>query len=72
MNTNFEKALKCNDLVIDIEQLENQGFSFEDPESFICYMQSIVDYLYHHNKNYTKEQYRRIETMYNLLNCISW
>ena len=72
MNTNFEKALKCNNIVIDIEKLENLGFTFEDPESFICYILSLSSWLQSHNKNYTKEQYNRIDTLNDLLNCISW
>ena len=72
MNINFDKAIKCNNIVIDTEKLENLGFTFEDPESFICYITSLSSWLQSHNKNYTKEQYHRITTLNDLLNCITW
>ena len=29
-----------------------------------------IDYLYSHNKNYTKEQYYKIADLHGILNCI--
>lgn len=72
MDTNFDKAIKCNSIVIDTEKLNDLGFTFEDPESFICYILSLSSWLQSHNKNYTKEQFYRIEALNDLLNCITW
>lgn len=72
MIVNFDKAMKCNSIVIDTEKLEKLGFTFEDPESFVCYITSISSWLQSHNKNYTKEQYNKIEILNDLLNCIAW
>ena len=72
MNINFDKAIKCNDIVIDTEQLEQLGFSFEKPEDFVCYITSLSSWLESHNKNYTKEQYHKISLLNDLLKCIGW
>lgn len=72
MNINFDKAIKCNDIVIDTEQLENIGFTFDDSTSFVCYICSLVTWLESHNKNYTKEQYHKISLLNDLLKCIGW
>lgn len=35
------------------------------------YMQSVIDYLYTHNKNYTKNQYYKIEDLKNIIDSIT-
>lgn len=35
------------------------------------YVRSVVDYLYTHNKNYTKTQYYKIEDLKNIIDSIS-
>ena len=34
------------------------------------YVAGVIDYLYSHNKNYTKEQYYKIEDLKNIIDCI--
>ena len=34
------------------------------------YVSGAIDYLYTHNKNYTNEQYYRIEDLKNIIDCI--
>lgn len=35
------------------------------------YVRSVIEYLYTHNKNYTKEQYFRIEDLKNIMDNIN-
>lgn len=48
MTFNYEKLLK------------NTGCSFNDWNDLLYYLDSLLDYLTTHNKNYTKEQYNKI------------
>lgn len=45
------------------DKLKECGLNFESMEDCLFYMESLVDYLESHNKNYNKEQYRRILTL---------
>lgn len=47
---------------INLEQLEkNTGRKFEDKEDIYYFLDRCISYLMTHNKNYTKEQYNKIE-----------
>lgn len=35
------------------------------------YVRAVIEYLYTHNKNYTKEQYYRIEDLKNIIDNIN-
>lgn len=35
------------------------------------YVSGVIDYLYAHNKNYTKEQYYKIENLKSIIDSIS-
>jgi hypothetical protein len=35
------------------------------------YITGVIDYLYTHNKNYTKVQYYKIEDLKNIIDCIT-
>lgn len=43
-----------------------------DPEGLdtISYIKSLLDYLISHNKNYTKEQYSKIDILNDIINAI--
>ena len=36
------------------------GIDLDDPQAILCLLQNHVEYLSTHNKNYTREQWRRI------------
>lgn len=54
-----------------IEELKKQGFGFETVEDMILYLLPICEFLKTHNKNYTKEQFHKIETIAEIINAIS-
>jgi len=47
------------------------GHTFDSPEEAIYYMQTLIDYLCTHNKNYTKQQDWRINDLRSILHSIS-
>jgi len=44
-------------------ELKKQGFGFESLEDIILYLAPLCGFLKLHNKNYTKEQYNKIDTL---------
>jgi hypothetical protein len=42
---------------------ELTGAGIMRPASTLLYMRNLLDYLYKHNKNYTKQQYYKIEEL---------
>lgn len=59
-------------LAINHEKLAACGFSFESWSDMYLYVQSLVEWLESHNKNYTKEQYHRISSLKEILDCIDY
>lgn len=59
-------------LAINYEKLAACGFSFESWSDMCLYVQSLVEWLESHNKNYTKEQYHRISSLKEILDCIDY
>lgn len=59
---------------ININKLNSHGFPFQktDIADIIYYLQHQLEYLYTHNKNYTKKQYNIIEDVKNILDCIEF
>lgn len=56
---------------IDYKKIHYEtGLSFNSPEEAIYYMQTLIDYLCTHNKNYTKQQEQRINDLRSILYCI--
>lgn len=57
------------------KNLRSAGFVglANDPDGLdiLFYIQSITEYLQSHNKNYTKEQYHRIETLNDIIQALS-
>lgn len=51
-----------------LDILESIGIEFKDDKDYLIYMQNLIDYLYFHNKNYTNEQYYKIEELREILN----
>lgn len=52
-------------------ELKKQGFGFETVEDIIFYLLPICEFLKTHNKNYTKEQFHKIETIAEIIASIS-
>lgn len=48
------------------------GFSFDNWSDMYLYIKSLVEWLESHNKNYTKEQYHRIDSLKEILDCIDY
>lgn len=42
---------------------ELTGAGIMRPAATLLYMRNLLDYLYKHNKNYTKQQYYKIEEL---------
>lgn len=61
-----------NKLGINHEKLATYGFSFDDLSDMYLYVKSLVEWLESHNKNYTKEQYRKIDSLKEILDCIDY
>lgn len=51
-------------------KLSEIGFSFDDIGDLYFYIYHSLDWLTRHNKNYTKEQYNRLNDIKDLLDCI--
>ena len=49
---------------------EETGAGLLNPPAVLHYMNSLIDYLYAHNKNYTKQQYYKIEELKTIINNI--
>lgn len=59
-------------LAINHEKLAERGLSFDDWSDIYLYVQSLVEWLESHNKNYNKEQYHRICTLKEILESIDY
>lgn len=56
---------------INNEQLkDNTGLSFESFTDMVFYAERHLEWLKMHNKNYTKEQERRIDDLYEMIQAI--
>lgn len=56
---------------IDYKKLEEStGLKFDNPEDVIYYFSAMLHYLNTHNKNYNKEQERKISDLNDLFACI--
>jgi esterase/lipase superfamily enzyme len=58
MILNYEKLLK------------ETGCSFNSYDDILYYLNSLLDYLTTHNKNYTKEQYHKINLINDIIKCL--
>lgn len=59
-------------LAINHQKLADQGWNFDDWSDIYSYISGLVDWLESHNKNYTKEQYRRIVSLKEILDSIDY
>ena len=59
-------------LAINHEKLAACGFSFDGWSDMYLYVESIINWLESHNKNYTKEQYYKISNLKEILGCIDY
>ena len=50
--------------------LKNTGLSFDTIENLFLFVSNSVEWLESHNKNYNKEQYRRISDLKDICDCI--
>lgn len=56
---------------INFKKLEqNTGLKFDNPQDAVYYFSAMVYFLKTHNKNYTKEQERKINDLYELFSAI--
>lgn len=47
---------------LDTEKLEAlSGLKFSTPEEAVSWAMRCMDYLFYHNKNLTKEQYKKVD-----------
>ena len=46
---------------------EFTGLNFNNEKEMFSFLRSELDFLYRHNKNYTKQQYYKIETLKNII-----
>ena len=60
------------DFKINYENILNDtGIKFDDIYSLLYFLQNNIDYLFTHNKNYTKTQYNKIIDLKEIINNIS-
>ena len=54
------------------EALKNAGYAelAEDPNCIITRLLNSAEYLYSHNKNYTKKQYCEVVELYDILTAL--
>lgn len=50
---------------------EKTRLGLMNKNEILHYVAGIIDYLYTHNKNYTKTQYYKIEDLKNIIDCIT-
>lgn len=53
-------------------KLEERGFHFDDTDNAYLYLAGLVEWLESHNKNYTKEQYHRIQSLKDIFDSIDY
>lgn len=56
---------------IDINEINRRTrLGLLNKNEILHYVSGVIDYLYTHNKNYTKKQYYKIEDLKNIIDCI--
>lgn len=56
---------------INYEKLKEYGLEFKDEAELYEYLkESLVEYLYSHNTNYTKNQWWRVSELYDIIKCL--
>lgn len=56
---------------IDFQKLEQRtGLKFNNPQDLLYYFSAMLYFLNTHNKNYTKEQERKISDLNDLFDCM--
>ena len=59
-------------LAINHDKLAACGWSFESWSDMYLYVESLINWLESHKKNYTKEQYYKISNLKEILGCIDY
>lgn len=59
-------------VAINHDKLAERGLKFDTWGDMYLYVSSLVDYLESHNKNYNKEQWRRIQTLKEIMESIDY
>lgn len=63
--------MKNFNIKIDNDKLKQmQGIAFSDADNWLYYVQGLLYTLNTHNKNYTKEQIRLIDTLKDIFDCV--
>ena len=66
----FEEPRRAEQIKVDTQKLLNlQGIKYTSFDNLLYYMQGLIYTLSTHNKNYTKEQERLIDTIKDILEC---
>lgn len=56
---------------INYEKLKEYGLEFKNEIELYEYLkETILEYLYKHNKNYTKNQWWRVSELYDIIKCL--
>lgn len=57
---------------IDLNKInKNTRLGLLNKNEVLHYVSGVIDYLYTHNKNYTKNQYYKIEDLKRIIDCIT-
>lgn len=59
-------------LGINHEKLADLGMTFDHWDDMYLYVKRLVEWLESHNMNYTKEQYRKISDLKDIISCIDY
>lgn len=64
----------CDEIKLGInhERLADFGMSFDHWDDMYLYVKQLVEWLESHNMNYTKEQYRKISDLKDIISCIDY
>lgn len=56
---------------INYEKLKEYGLELKNEIELYEYLkETILEYLYNHNKNYTKNQWWRVSELYDIIKCL--
>ena len=60
-------------MYIDFEQIEQlTGLQFDNIEQLYFYTRNQLEYLKRTNKNYTKNQYYKIDELFDIISSVKW
>ncbi len=61
------------EIKLDLKQIERDtGKSFESLTHLFLYVRDVLEWLKNHNKNYTKEQYFKIDELFDFVSAVKF